>query len=293
MNYEEVLGLKKGPGGGPSPLIDFYKVKVTGGTLRIALPWNPRPVAPHRRRSATPRWPPSGPSPAGSSRTAPTACGGSSSCPISTPGSRGSASRRPDRQAVHRRHRLARDPGERSGRDRPRRRGTGPAARRQRHLQPLARLAAGHALLRRRRRHLAARHHPVRLPGDLAPRQPGRSPLGLARLSRDDRAAACSPRKSETGARTAYDIRDLHLRERRAADRRRAGRHHRPPARSRLPRHAGHAPRPRPRRGAGVHRLAAVLRDAQRHRGRRRLPRRDGRDASTGPSPTRACPASR
>ncbi|HKT59904.1 MAG TPA: translocation/assembly module TamB domain-containing protein [Gemmatimonadales bacterium] len=41
MNYEEVLGLKKGPGGGPSPLIDFYKVKVTGGTLRIALPWNP------------------------------------------------------------------------------------------------------------------------------------------------------------------------------------------------------------------------------------------------------------
>jgi hypothetical protein len=41
MNYEEVLGLKKGTGGGPSPLIDFYQVKVTGGTLRIALPWNP------------------------------------------------------------------------------------------------------------------------------------------------------------------------------------------------------------------------------------------------------------
>ena len=41
MNYEEVLGLKKGPGGGASPLIDFYKVKVNGGTLRIALPWNP------------------------------------------------------------------------------------------------------------------------------------------------------------------------------------------------------------------------------------------------------------
>jgi translocation and assembly module TamB len=41
MNFEEVLGLKKGPGGGPSPLVDFYKVKVTGGTLRIALPWNP------------------------------------------------------------------------------------------------------------------------------------------------------------------------------------------------------------------------------------------------------------
>jgi hypothetical protein len=41
MNYEEVLGLKKGPGGGTSPLIDFYQVRVAGGTLRIALPWNP------------------------------------------------------------------------------------------------------------------------------------------------------------------------------------------------------------------------------------------------------------
>jgi translocation and assembly module TamB len=41
MNFEEVLGLKKGKGGGPSPLIDFHDVKVTGGTLRIALPWNP------------------------------------------------------------------------------------------------------------------------------------------------------------------------------------------------------------------------------------------------------------
>ncbi|HET9039000.1 MAG TPA: translocation/assembly module TamB domain-containing protein [Gemmatimonadales bacterium] len=41
MNFEEVLGLKKGKGTGPGPLIDFYKVKVTGGTLRIALPWNP------------------------------------------------------------------------------------------------------------------------------------------------------------------------------------------------------------------------------------------------------------
>ena len=48
MNYEEVLGLKKGPGGGTSPLIDFHDVKVTGGTLRIALPWNPDRVAPHR-----------------------------------------------------------------------------------------------------------------------------------------------------------------------------------------------------------------------------------------------------
>jgi hypothetical protein len=41
MNFEEVLGLKKGKGGGRSPLIDFYQVKVAGGTLRIGLPWNP------------------------------------------------------------------------------------------------------------------------------------------------------------------------------------------------------------------------------------------------------------
>jgi len=41
MNYEEVLGIRKGPGGGTSPLLDFYKVRVTSGTLRIALPWNP------------------------------------------------------------------------------------------------------------------------------------------------------------------------------------------------------------------------------------------------------------
>jgi translocation and assembly module TamB len=41
MNYEEVLGLKKGKGGGTSPLIEFHQVKVSGGTLRIALPWKP------------------------------------------------------------------------------------------------------------------------------------------------------------------------------------------------------------------------------------------------------------
>jgi len=41
MNYEEVLGLKKGKGGGRSPLIEFHDVKVNGGALRIALPWNP------------------------------------------------------------------------------------------------------------------------------------------------------------------------------------------------------------------------------------------------------------
>ncbi len=41
MNYEEVLGLGQGPGGGPSPLVEFHDVRITGGTLRIALPWNP------------------------------------------------------------------------------------------------------------------------------------------------------------------------------------------------------------------------------------------------------------
>jgi translocation and assembly module TamB len=41
MNYEEVLRLGKGRPGGPSPLVDFYDVRMHGGTLRIALPWNP------------------------------------------------------------------------------------------------------------------------------------------------------------------------------------------------------------------------------------------------------------
>ncbi len=41
MNYEEVLGLGKGKPGGTSPLVEFYNVKVTEGTLRIALPWRP------------------------------------------------------------------------------------------------------------------------------------------------------------------------------------------------------------------------------------------------------------
>ncbi|HYC32027.1 MAG TPA: hypothetical protein VEB59_07025, partial [Gemmatimonadales bacterium] len=41
MNYEEVLRLGKGRPGGPSPLVDFHDVRMHGGTLRIALPWNP------------------------------------------------------------------------------------------------------------------------------------------------------------------------------------------------------------------------------------------------------------
>ncbi|HEX3235391.1 MAG TPA: translocation/assembly module TamB domain-containing protein [Gemmatimonadales bacterium] len=41
LNLEEVLRLGTGKKGGTSPLIDFYHVRVTDGALRIALPWNP------------------------------------------------------------------------------------------------------------------------------------------------------------------------------------------------------------------------------------------------------------
>jgi translocation and assembly module TamB len=41
MNYEEVLGIGKGSKGGKSPLVEFHNVQMTAGTLRIALPWNP------------------------------------------------------------------------------------------------------------------------------------------------------------------------------------------------------------------------------------------------------------
>jgi translocation and assembly module TamB len=41
MNYEEVLGIGKGSKGGTSPLVEFHNVKMTEGMLRIALPWNP------------------------------------------------------------------------------------------------------------------------------------------------------------------------------------------------------------------------------------------------------------
>jgi len=41
MNYEEVLGIGKGSKGGTSPLVLFRNVRMSGGTLRIALPWNP------------------------------------------------------------------------------------------------------------------------------------------------------------------------------------------------------------------------------------------------------------
>src|SRR5918999_126493 len=41
MNDEEVLGIGKGSKGGKSPLVEFHNVRMSEGTLRIALPWNP------------------------------------------------------------------------------------------------------------------------------------------------------------------------------------------------------------------------------------------------------------
>lgn len=45
MNYEEVLRLGKGAPGGKSPLVELRNVRISDGTLRIALPWNPPPNA--------------------------------------------------------------------------------------------------------------------------------------------------------------------------------------------------------------------------------------------------------
>jgi len=41
MNYEEVLGIGKGSKGGKSPLVEFHNVRMNEGTLSISLPWNP------------------------------------------------------------------------------------------------------------------------------------------------------------------------------------------------------------------------------------------------------------
>jgi hypothetical protein len=41
MNYEEVLHLGEGPGGGPSPLIAIENLQLHRGTLTLRLPWNP------------------------------------------------------------------------------------------------------------------------------------------------------------------------------------------------------------------------------------------------------------
>ncbi|MGE5090923.1 MAG: translocation/assembly module TamB domain-containing protein [Bacillota bacterium] len=53
MNYEDVLGLGRGPKGASSPLIAFNDVRILDGTLSIAMPWNPPPGAtPAQRDSA-------------------------------------------------------------------------------------------------------------------------------------------------------------------------------------------------------------------------------------------------
>jgi hypothetical protein len=41
MNYEEVLHIGEGPGGGPSPLIEIHDLQIHGGTLTLRLPWHP------------------------------------------------------------------------------------------------------------------------------------------------------------------------------------------------------------------------------------------------------------
>jgi len=46
MNYEEVLHLGEGPGGGRPPLIEFHKLEIHGGTLTLRLPWSPSPRVP-------------------------------------------------------------------------------------------------------------------------------------------------------------------------------------------------------------------------------------------------------
>ena len=41
MNYEEVLHLGEGPGGGPAPLIEIDELQIHRGTLTLQLPWHP------------------------------------------------------------------------------------------------------------------------------------------------------------------------------------------------------------------------------------------------------------
>ncbi len=41
MNYQEVLRLGEGSGGGPSPLVQFRDLRITNGTVRVSIPWSP------------------------------------------------------------------------------------------------------------------------------------------------------------------------------------------------------------------------------------------------------------
>ena len=238
MNYEEVLGLGKGKGGGPSPLIEFHDVKVNGGALRIALPWNPSKSLTTQSAAGLragrgacqagqadrggPRRPPQG------------------DPPVRSHDADGPAPDRHSRsQALHHRPRFARHPRERPRGDAPRCGRPGLPPRRQRGVQPVPRRTPRHPLFRRRRGHLAARHRAVRFPGELAAGESRRPALGLARLPLDD---------GERRAGRAIGVRGAHrLRHpgtapprRQPAHRRRPGGAHRPEARPRLPRHEAH-----------------------------------------------------
>ena len=52
MNYEEVLHLGEGTGGGRPPLIEFHDLAIRGGTLTLRLPWNPPAGATPRQRDS-------------------------------------------------------------------------------------------------------------------------------------------------------------------------------------------------------------------------------------------------
>ena len=52
MNYEEVLHLGEGAGGGRPPLIEFHDLEIIGGTLTLRLPWDPPAGATPRQRDS-------------------------------------------------------------------------------------------------------------------------------------------------------------------------------------------------------------------------------------------------
>ncbi len=155
MNYEEVLGLGKGKGGGTSPLIEFHDLKVNGGALRIALPWNPssslktkaqRDSALNAERAKPGRL----------IEEAPEGLRKVILLSDLTDADVPDANRDTGPQAFHHRPRLAGHTGQRSGGDAPRCRGASPASRGQRGVQLVPRRTTRHPILRRRRSYMAA-----------------------------------------------------------------------------------------------------------------------------------------
>ncbi len=250
MNLEEVLRLGKGAPGGKSPLVDFHNVRMNGGTLRIALPWNPdRSLRTQAQKDSALRAERAKPgrtiedSPEGFRRIILLAdlTTRMSRLRIATP------DRKPFTIDLDSLATRINDPG----RDAARRRRPHHPPRRQRDLQPVARRAPRHPVLRRRRRHLAARHHPLRFPDDLAARESRGPALGVAPVSEHDRQR--------------HPHRAVHHRQpervrhpgaaapgRRAAGERRAGGGDRPKTRASAFRDMRlQLKRPRPRCGAG------------------------------------------